>query len=89
MADQGHGCPAAQSDRVGYFLGFADADCWPAAMLWNVAVPYVTRLSPIQSSLHANSRCFDAGDEFAARQALADWQQVDASEVPRSELFDM
>jgi adenosylcobinamide-phosphate synthase len=28
----------------------------------------------------------DAGDEFAARQALADWQQVDASEVPRSEV---
>jgi adenosylcobinamide-phosphate synthase len=28
----------------------------------------------------------DAGDEAAARQLLAQWQQVDASELPRSEI---
>ena len=60
---------------------------WPAAMLWNVAVLYVT-LGFRQFSHHFTHirDALDAGDEFAARQALADWQQVDASEVPRSEV---
>jgi adenosylcobinamide-phosphate synthase len=56
-------------------------------MLWNVAVLYVT-LGFRQFSHHFTRirDALDAGDEFAARQALADWQQVDASEVPRSEV---
>ena len=60
---------------------------WPVAMLWNVAVLYVT-LGFRQFSHHFTRirDALDAGDEFAARQALADWQQVDTSEVPRSEV---
>ena len=60
---------------------------WPVAMLWNVAVLYVT-LGFRQFSHHFTRirDALDAGDEFSARQALADWQQVDASEVPRSEV---
>ena len=60
---------------------------WPVAMLWNVAILYTT-LGFRQFSHHFTRirDALDAGDEFAARQALADWQQVDASEVPRSEV---
>lgn len=60
---------------------------WPLAMLWNVAVLYVT-LGFRQFSHHFTRirDALDAGDEYAARQTLAEWQQVDASEVPRSEV---
>ena len=56
-------------------------------MLWSVAVLYVT-LGFRQFSHHfTNIRdALDAGDEAAARELLAQWQQVDAGELPRSEI---
>ena len=72
---------------LGIFWALLHFIGWPLAMLWNVAVLYVT-LGFRQFSHHFTRirDALDAGDEFAARQALADWQQVDASEVPRSEV---
>ena len=72
---------------LGLFWALLQLIGWPAAMLWNVAVLYVT-LGFRQFSHHFTHirDALDSGDEFAARQALADWQQVDASEVPRSEV---
>jgi adenosylcobinamide-phosphate synthase len=60
---------------------------WPVAILWSVAVLYVT-LGFRQFSHHfTNIRdALDAGDEPRARELLAQWQQVDASELPRSEI---
>ncbi|MES2183514.1 MAG: CobD/CbiB family protein [Pseudomonadota bacterium] len=60
---------------------------WPFALLWNIAVLYVT-LGFRQFSHHFTS-IRDAlleGDEMRARELLAHWQQVDASELPRSEI---
>jgi adenosylcobinamide-phosphate synthase len=64
-----------------YFVG------WPLAILWSVAVLYVT-LGFRQFSFHF-TQIRDAladGDENLARQLLAEWQQIDASELPRSEM---
>jgi adenosylcobinamide-phosphate synthase len=64
-----------------YFVG------WPLAILWSVAVLYVT-LGFRQFSFHF-TQIRDAladGDEALARQLLAEWQQIDASELPRSEI---
>ncbi|HVZ46285.1 MAG TPA: CobD/CbiB family protein [Ramlibacter sp.] len=60
---------------------------WPLAMLWNIAILYVT-LGFRQFSHHftAIRDALDTGDEQKARQLLAEWQQVDASELPRSEI---
>lgn len=60
---------------------------WPAAMLWNVAVLYAT-LGFRQFSHHftAIRDALEAGDEARARELLAHWQRVDASELPRSEI---
>jgi adenosylcobinamide-phosphate synthase len=60
---------------------------WPVAVLWSVAVLYVT-LGFRQFSHHfTNIRdALDSGDEARARELLAQWQQVDASELPRSEI---
>jgi adenosylcobinamide-phosphate synthase len=60
---------------------------WPFAVLWSIAVLYVT-LGFRQFSHHfTNIRdALDAGDEARARELLAQWQQVDASELPRSEI---
>jgi adenosylcobinamide-phosphate synthase len=60
---------------------------WPFAVLWSVAILYVT-LGFRQFSHHfTNIRdALDAGDEPKARELLAQWQQVDASELPRSEI---
>src|SRR5437763_16437214 len=56
-------------------------------LAWNVAVLYVT-LGFRQFSHHFTDirDALDAGDEQRARELLAEWQQVDASELPRSEL---
>ena len=64
-----------------YFAG------WPVAVVWNVLVLYVT-LGFRQFSHHftAIRDALDAGDEASARQLLAQWQRVDASELPRSEI---
>ena len=60
---------------------------WPFAVLWNIAVLYVT-LGFRQFSHHFTRirDALDAGDEVQARALLANWQQVDASELPRSEI---
>lgn len=57
------------------------------AFVWNVLVLYVT-LGFRQFSHHFTDirDALDMGDEIRARQLLADWQQVDASELPRSEI---
>lgn len=60
---------------------------WPVAAVWSVAVLYVTlgfrqfsyRFTQIRDAL-ANA------DEDRARSLLARWQQMDASELPRSEI---
>jgi adenosylcobinamide-phosphate synthase len=60
---------------------------WPAAVLWSVAVLYIT-LGFRQFSFHF-TQIRDAladGDEDQARQLLASWQQIDARELPRSEI---
>jgi len=77
--------PSAASAGV-YWL-FALTLGWPVAVLWSVAVLYVT-LGFRQFSHHfTNIRdALDAGDETAARELLAQWQQVEAGELPRSEL---
>jgi adenosylcobinamide-phosphate synthase len=60
---------------------------WPVAVLWSVAILYVT-LGFRQFSHHFTDirDALDAGDEARARELLAQWQQVDASELPRSEI---
>jgi adenosylcobinamide-phosphate synthase len=60
---------------------------WPFAVLWSVAVLYVT-LGFRQFSHHftAIRDALDAGDEPRARELLAQWQQADASELPRREI---
>jgi adenosylcobinamide-phosphate synthase len=60
---------------------------WPAAMAWSAMVLYVT-LGFRQFSHHfTNIRdALEAGDETTARTLLAQWQRVDASELPRSEI---
>ena len=72
---------------VGIYWGLLEFIGWPVAMVWNVAVLYAT-LGFRQFSHHFTRirDALDAGDELTARQELADWQQVDASEVPRSEV---
>lgn len=60
---------------------------WPLAMVWSVAILYAT-LGFRQFSFHF-TQIRDAladGDEAVARQLLAEWQQIDASELPRSEI---
>ena len=60
---------------------------WPVAMLWNVAVLYVT-LGFRQFSHHFTGirDALEEGDESRARMQLAAWQQVDARDLPRSEI---
>jgi adenosylcobinamide-phosphate synthase len=57
------------------------------AFAWSVLVLYAS-LGFRQFSHHftAIRDALDVGDEVTARQLLADWQQVDASELPRSEI---
>ncbi len=65
-----------------HFLG------WLAALVWSIAVLYVT-LGFRQFSHHftAIRDALDAGDEAQARELLAQWQQVEVAELPRSELL--
>ena len=60
---------------------------WPVAVLWSVTVLYVT-LGFRQFSFHF-TQIRDAladADEDHARELLAQWQQIDASDLPRSEI---
>jgi adenosylcobinamide-phosphate synthase len=60
---------------------------WPLAVLWSVLVLYTT-LGFRQFSFHF-TEIRDAladGEEDRARLLLAQWKQIDASELPRSEI---
>ena len=60
---------------------------WPTAVVWSVVVLYAT-LGFRQFSFHF-TQIRDAladGDENRARALLAEWRQIDASELPRSEI---
>lgn len=60
---------------------------WPAAVVWSVVVLYAT-LGFRQFSHHftAIRDALEAGDQTLARTLLAQWQRVDATELPRSEI---
>ena len=60
---------------------------WLAAVLWHVALLYVT-LGFRQFSHHftAIRDALEDGDEARARELLAQWQQVRVGEIPRSEI---
>ncbi|MDE2413615.1 MAG: CobD/CbiB family protein [Comamonadaceae bacterium] len=64
-----------------HFLG------WPLALAWNVAVLYIT-LGFRQFSHHFTGirDALEEGDAAEARARLVRWRQVDASELPRSEI---
>lgn len=61
---------------------------WPLAMVWNVAILYVT-LGFRQFSHHFTGirDALEDGDEALARSRLAAWQQVAVGSLPRSELL--
>lgn len=61
---------------------------WPLAMAWNVLVLYAT-LGFRQFSHHFTDirKALEAGDEQEARRLLAEWRQIDASELPRREII--
>lgn len=60
---------------------------WPAAILWNIAVLYIT-LGFRQFSHHFTELrdALDSGDEDRARQLLAQWRQVDATGSSKSDI---
>jgi adenosylcobinamide-phosphate synthase len=60
---------------------------WIAAALWSVAVLYAT-LGFRQFSHHFTDirDALEAGDEEQARALLAAWEQIDAHDLPRSEI---
>jgi adenosylcobinamide-phosphate synthase len=60
---------------------------WLFAVIWNVALLYVT-LGFRQFSYHftAIREALENGDENQARELLADWQQVQVGQIPRSEI---
>ncbi|HYF16881.1 MAG TPA: CobD/CbiB family protein [Ramlibacter sp.] len=60
---------------------------WPAAVVWSVAVLYVT-LGFRQFSHHftAIRDALDSAEESRARELLANWQQVEVAELPRREI---
>ncbi len=61
---------------------------WPLALAWNVLVLYAT-LGFRQFSHHFTDirKALEAGDEEGARRLLAEWRQIDASELPRREII--
>ena len=60
---------------------------WLAAVVWNVAILYVT-LGFRQFSHHFTDirDALDGGDEDKARALLAQWMHTDVSDLPRSEI---
>ena len=58
------------------------------ALLWNVAVLYVTLGFRQFSHYYTDIRdALDRGDEAEARRLLSEWRHLDASELPRTELL--
>jgi adenosylcobinamide-phosphate synthase len=61
---------------------------WPYALVWHVAVLYLTLGFRQFSHYFTDIRdALDEGDEARARAVLAQWQRVDAADVPRSEVL--
>lgn len=60
---------------------------WVFAVVWSVVVLYIT-LGFRQFSHHFTDirDALEAGDEERARELLADWQRIDAKDLPRSEI---
>jgi adenosylcobinamide-phosphate synthase len=60
---------------------------WPVAVIWSVVVLYAT-LGFRQFSFHFTQirDALAGGEEDRARELLANWRQIDASELPRSEI---
>ncbi|HOB67766.1 CobD/CbiB family protein [Ottowia sp.] len=79
------GVPTLCVAAVNAFLGWLGG--WPLVLVWNVGMLYLT-LGFRQFSHHFTGirDALEAGDEDRARTLLAQWQQVDASAVPRSEI---
>lgn len=79
------GAPAALAVIIHWLLAFFLG--WFIAVLWNVALLYVT-LGFRQFSHHFTGirDALNDGDETLARQLLAEWQQVEVSELPRNEI---
>lgn len=69
--------------HAGIHLGMG----WLAAVFWNVALLYLT-LGFRQFSHHFTDirEALDEGDEDKARALLAQWQQVQVGDIPRSEI---
>ncbi len=63
---------------------------WPLAVLWSVAVLYAT-LGFRQFSFHFTQLrdALTGGEEGRARELLAQWQQIDVSSLPRSEVLGL
>ena len=61
---------------------------WPIALIWNIAVLYLT-LGFRQFSHHFTRirEALDAGDEALARSILADWKGIEVAELSRSEMI--
>ena len=58
------------------------------ALAWNVVVLYLTLGFRQFSHYFTDIRdALDAGDEATARERLAEWRHLDASELPRTELL--
>jgi adenosylcobinamide-phosphate synthase len=60
---------------------------FPVAIVWSVAILYAT-LGFRQFSHHFTDirDALETGDEAQARELLAQWQQIDAKDLPRSEI---
>lgn len=60
---------------------------WPAAVVWSMLVLYAS-LGFRQFSHHFTDirDALEAGDEDQARELLAQWQQLEAKDLPRSEI---
>lgn len=77
--------PAALSAAVHWTLWLLVG--WMAALAWNILVLYWT-LGFRQFSHHFTGirDALESGDEELARQLLAQWMRVDATDLPRSEI---
>jgi adenosylcobinamide-phosphate synthase len=77
--------PALLTMLVHWLLEFGLG--WLFAVIWNVALLYVT-LGFRQFSHHftAIREALEEGDETKARELLAEWQQVQVGQIPRSEI---
>ena len=79
------GVPSALAFAI--FLGLAHVSVF-LGLLWNVAVLYLSLGFRQFSHYFTDIRdALESGDERRARELLAEWRHLDASELPRSELL--